>query len=210
MKRYIKSLVSNDIEFNLKLEIRYVITDYQKSLAASSELDSMDLSNLDTQIINIPDYSDFKDIVNTEAYKKFIEFVNKVDELLELRNFEVLGESEKTDRDSESEYRGIVVNVVKVTDDLHVSGKIEHILRLFGHKESRTSRRNRADKQQKAANSPEALALNNGNPLEIGEFESIRVMCIASEPAKANIKNKEFYSYLDALQCVDGILDFWM
>ena len=206
MKRYIKANTS-DYDFYIELVVSYTLPDDLK-LAASSELDLMDLSILDKQIVNFPEDKVEID-TNSEAYKNFIEFVNKVDELLELRKFEVLGESEKAWHDSESTYRGILINLAKTLSENHISGKIMHTLRLSGHKESRSSRRTRAQKLEDAANSEEVKALNSGNSAIVGEFESIRIKCTVSDPSKSKISNKEFYSYLDAIHCIDAILDNW-
>ena len=72
-----------------------------------------------------------------------IHFVNRVDELLELRGFEFLGESDFTKTDSESKYRGILFNISKDIREIHIFGKVMHTLRMSGHKETRSSRRTR-------------------------------------------------------------------
>lgn len=201
-----KKLKQNKIQFTIFVDINY---SFQKdiSLAASSELDSMDISDLQKPIVNFVKGMPFD--INSEVYKNFIEFVNKVDELLEKREFEFLGESERQDSDSESIYRGIVLNISKDTPFNHISGKIENTLRLSGHRETRSSRRTRGEKQKAAAESEEAKALNNGEPLIVGEFQSIVVKRTVKFSDKVNIENKEFYTYVDALRCVDQILDRW-
>lgn len=206
MKRYIRSNNYTVKHVNIEIEVLYA-TKYM-NVAASDILDGMDLHSLDKQIVNFPENADEID-VNSEAYLNFIEFVNKVDELLELRNYDVLGESEYTETDSESKYRGVVFNAAKDINNIHLSCKVMNTLRLAGHKVTRSSRRNRAAKLERGANSPEAKALNNGQPLVVGEFESIRIKCSVPDASKANISNKEFYSYLDAIKCVDDILDVW-
>ena len=61
-------------------------------------------------------------------YKKIIEFVSDVDELLEQRQFENLGESEE--EMSDSDYKGIslTLNVSNDTPDCHLSGRIDFLL----------------------------------------------------------------------------------
>lgn len=206
MKRYIRAYTSYSVK-DLKIDIEVIYNVVSNDIAASTELDSMDLQILDKQIVNFPDATELD--TNSDAYKNFIEFVNKVDELLELRGYDVLGESEYTKTDSESQYRGIVFNTVKDINNVHISGKIMNTLRLAGHKETRGSRRTRPAKLEKGANSPEAKALNRGEPLIVGEFQSIRIKCSVPDESKANISNKEFYSYLDAIKCIDQILDEW-
>ena len=82
-------------------------------------------------------------------------------------------------------------------------------MRISGHKSTRQSCRVRWDKINRAASSDEALAMNIGKPLVVGEFESIVIQCTANSPELANIDNKEFHSYKDALRCIDKILDVW-
>ena len=201
-----KKLKQNKIQFTISVDINY---SFQKDigLAASSELDSMDISDLQKPIVNFVKDEPFD--TNSEVYKNFIKFVNKVDELLEKREFEFLGESERQDSDSESIYRRIVLNISKNTPLGRISGKIENTLRLSGHKETRSSRRTRSEKQKAAAESEEAKALNNGEPLMVGEFQSIVIKRTVKFSDKINIENKEFYTYVDALKCVDQILDSW-
>ena len=197
---------SSIIQFFIQIDVRYIFGPTSK-LAASTEFNLLDVSKLDKQIVDFPEgYSIDR---NSEAYKNFIEFVNKVDELLELRQFDVLGESDSEHLDFESVYRGIVFNICKDVDDKHISGKIEHIIRISGHKESRSSRRKRLVKHTESTESEEALKLNFGKPLQIRQFQSIVIKCKVSDKSKSHIENKEFYSYLDALKCVDQILDSW-
>ena len=204
MKKINRFAGVDHIDLKIHIDVTYR-TIYGGKLIASSELDGMDVSSLDRPIINYVK----EDMLDSESgvYKQFIEFVNKVDELLDLRGFTYLGESEHEDSNSESTYRDVVINVSKDTELGHVSGKVLHTLRLSGNRETRSSHRNRLDKQKCTAKSPEALKLNNGKPLIVGEFESIRVGCTVKSQDETNIENKEFYTYLDTLKCVDSILD---
>ena len=214
MKRYIRGNKRKVINFEVVINIDYV--HYSAKIAASKELDSMNLSEFDERIVNFPDdvpyntktneYMRF--IMNTDAYKKFIKLVNKIDELLELRHYDILGESEFTKTNTESKYRGVVMNVSKDLDsDTHLSGKIMHTLRFSGHKETRTSRRTRWKKISDAANSDKAKEIGGGEPLPIGEFESFVVKCTVDSKEFAKIENKEFYTYADIIRCVDKVLD---
>lgn len=203
------------INFELSIELNYTYLDDNLSIAASKELDSMDISDLSGKIVDFPNNipytpnSDeyFKAIVKTKAYKKFVILVNKVDRLLELRGYDILGESEFTKTGTESKYRGIVLNISKDVGDTHLSGKVMHTLRFSGHKETRTSRKTRWDKIGKAAESKAARDLNNGKPLEVGQFESFVVKCTAKSQELAKIENKEFFSYTDIIRCVDLAID---
>lgn len=208
MKMYVKSAEHvKRIEFKIDLVITYNLA-IDSNVAASIELDSMDLSSLDFQILNFP--SDRPVDKDSEIYKKFIDLVNKVDELLELRNFTVLGETEDMKSDWESEYRGIVLNVSKdLPGGIHVFGKIMNTLRVSGHKETRSSRRTRNDKIEYRAGSEDARELNSGEPLVPDKFESIVVKCTVSDQSHAVIPNKEFYSYRDVIIYVDQLLDQW-
>lgn len=141
---------------------------------------------------------------------KFIEYVNKVDELLELRRFDVLGESETTRSDYESVYRGIVSNVSKDSKDgTHIFGKVMNTLRLSGHSETRSSRRSRNSKLQDRASQPDAKMLNEGDAIEVRDSDSTVIRYKVASQEEAVIPNKEFYSYLDALKYVDQLLDMW-
>lgn len=164
MKRVVYSNNSHRIlNVELSIEVNYAYT--FSDIAASKELNSMDLSELDKEIVNFP--IDKKISIQSAAYKQFIKFVNKVDELLEKRGFEILGESEKDRSKDESVYKGIIFNVSKDTATKHISAKILHTLRVSGHKSTRQSRRVRQEKISRAANSKDALLINNGEPLTI-------------------------------------------
>lgn len=209
MKRYIKSAQSIQIEFTLDVDVVHRFKG-SRNLAASQELDSLDVTALRNPIVNFPENPPLD--VKADYYINFIEFVNKVDELLELRHFEVLGERDilnTPSTTSESVYRGILFTVLKHSDGARVHGKIMNTLRIAGHKATRSSRRTRQAKLEQVATSPEARMHNSGRPLVVGEFESIHVHCSVETPSASNVSNKEFYSYVDALQYIDQLLDEW-
>ena len=64
----------------------------------------------------------------SDEYEKFIDFVCDVDELLELRKFEVLGESEKVLSDSDAQGISLTLNVSKNIPGFHISGKIDFLI----------------------------------------------------------------------------------
>ena len=198
-----------DVNFTFEAIYNYTLIsdDNEFKIASSEELDSMDLSKLEKRIINLP--KGVRLNTNSEAWNNFIDTVNAMDELLELRGFDGLGDSEINKEDSESTYRGIVFPVVKTVGDTTYNGKIENFIRVAVQHETRSSRINRASKMEDSANSEEAKALNNGNPLEVGEFESIVVKCTVTGEDEASLPNKQFYTYADPVRYLDEVLDRW-
>lgn len=209
MKRVITASQNDIVTIKIDIAVNYSIANESSlSVAASKEFDSMDLSSLSRPIINLPQGQRIN--THSEAYNNFIEAVNKIDELLELRGIEVVGEHESDLDDSEATYRELLFNCVKDVDGVYYSITIANFLRIAAHKETRSSRRDRSTKLENAVNSGSSKKANNGVTPEVGEFQSIVVRASVSDPSKTNIANKEFYTYRDAVECVDRILDTWM
>lgn len=207
MKRYIKPSTSS-VECNISIVFNYKLVDMRDmDVAASNAIDKLDLSSLNVPIINSPVGITIN--TNSEAWRKFIEAVNMIDKLCEVRGITIVGESESNKEDSESVCRSVLMNLVKDVRGVHYSIKQENVLRVAGHKETREARRNRGRKQQEAAESPEARKLNDGNPLVVGKFQSIVVRATASDPSMAEIEDKELSSHKDVVLCVDKIFDDW-
>lgn len=199
---------AHTVELRIFIEIRFLSgAPVSGKVAASEAFDSMDLSHLELPVINVPEGMRLD--TDSEAYSLFLDAVDAMDDLLSRRGFQVLGESEDGKSDTESVYRGIVVDAVKALDGERLHVKMENGLRVSAHPETRSMRRGRLKKIQKSANSEEARALNGGKPLEVGSFDSIVVRCTASEQGKANVPNKEFYSYKDTIEWLDHVLDTW-
>lgn len=208
MERKIIAYQNDIVIIKIELVVNYSLTNsVSQPLAASKEFDEIGLSSLDKPIINLPTGQR----INThyEAHSNFIETVNKVDELLERRGIEVVGETEHESIDSESTYREILLNASKDTDSMHYSIAVANFLRLAARKETISSQRNRQTKLENAVDSEESKDANNDQSPEIVEFQSIIIQASVSDPSKVNISNKEFYTYKDAIQCVDEILDTW-
>ena len=182
---------NRNIQFALEIILNYIATQY---------------SDCNKVVSDVPNTID----IDSEAYQQFLIFVNKVDELLELRFFEVLGESDsvfKYESGSESVHRRIIFNVAKDLDEsIHVSGKIVFNLRLPDSTETEANEQTRENNKHRVQESGIARTLNADDTLVEGNFGPIVVRYTASHK-NATILDNEFYSCMDTLKCVDNILD---
>ena len=142
---------------------------------------------------------------DSDCFNHFTEFVNRVDEMLEIKEYEIVGESTDSSdfKESKSIFRNDTLNYCKNTTEAHLSGKITSSLIYIPMPEGIVTA-----KKSMQYKGNDIYMQNNVDSIEYGMFQSIVVSNTITglDESIQEFNKMSFTNCIDALKYLDCIL----